>query len=158
MCTELFENLFKQFCCGFNIFQNLETIQMKFKIPLCATVFVFRPKLHFFGAGCSFWYLFLALFCHFFMQKFSFLRGWEVFLSKKRQIFLCKTSVFGGLGGLFGTFFSTFVIFSCKNSVFWEAGRSFWVKKDNFFNAKLQFLRGCVVFFIKKKLQFFEIF
>ena len=68
----------------------------------------------FWGAGCSFGYIFLALFCHFFMQKFNFLRGWVVFLSKKRQFFSCKTSVFAGLGGLFGTFFVIFLSF-CSN-------------------------------------------
>ena len=35
------------------------------------------------------------------MQKFSFLRGWEVFFSKKRHFFSCKTSIFAGLGCLF---------------------------------------------------------
>jgi len=45
------------------------------------------------------------------MQNFSFLRGWVVFLSKKKTIFLCKTSVFAGLGGLFSTFFVYFLSF-----------------------------------------------
>ena len=103
---------------------------------------------------------FLELFLSFFiMQKFSFLRGWEVFLSKKRQFFSYKTSVFAGLGGLFGTFFSTFfVIFLCKNSVFSEAGRSFWVKKDNIFHAKLKFLRGWVAFLSKQNGIFLRFF
>ena len=87
------------------------------------------------------------------MQNFSFLRGWVVFLGKKRHFFLCKTSVFAGLGGLFGTFF---VIFLCKTSLFWGAGWSFWVKNDTFFHAKHQLLRGWVVF-LSKKIHFFEI-
>ena len=45
------------------------------------------------------------------MQNFSFWRGWEVFLSKKRQFFSCKISVFGGLGALFGNFFVDFLAF-----------------------------------------------
>ena len=32
-------------------------------------------------------------------------------MSKKRQFFSCKTSVFEGLGGLFGTFFVYFLSF-----------------------------------------------
>ena len=51
-------------------------------------------------------------------------------------MFLCKTSVLGGLGGLFGTFFVIFLFFfhfSCKTSVFCEAGWSFWVKKTYIF-------------------------
>ena len=39
------------------------------------------------AAGCSFWYLFLSIFCHFFMQNFCFLRGWEVFLIKENIVF-----------------------------------------------------------------------
>ena len=61
------------------------------------------------GSGWSFWYLFLALFCHFFMQKFSFLRGWEVFFSKKTTFFFVQNFSFCG------------------------AGWSFWVKKMAFF-------------------------
>ena len=85
------------------------------------------------------------------MQKFSFLRGWVAFLSKKKTFFSCKISDFAGLGALFGTFFCHFfVIFSCKISVFWEAGRSFWVKKNTFFHAKLKFLRGWMLFLSTK--------
>ena len=66
---------------------------------------------------------------------------------------------FCGSGWLFGTFFwHFFVIFSCKNSVFCEAGRSFCVKKDNFFHAKLKFLRGWVVFLSKKNSIFLRFF
>ena len=80
------------------------------------------------------------------------------FLSKKKLFFSCKTSVFAGLGALFGTFFCHFfVIFSCKNSVFCEAGRSFCVKKYIFFQAKLQLLWGWMLF-LSKKRYFFEIF
>ena len=61
------------------------------------------------GSGWSFWYLFLALFCHFFMQKFSFLRGWEVFFSKKTTFFFVQNFSFCG------------------------AGWSFWVEKMAFF-------------------------
>ena len=35
------------------------------------------------------------------MQNLIFLRGWEVFLSKIRHFSSSKTSVFGGVGGLF---------------------------------------------------------
>ena len=66
------------------------------------------------GAGCSFWYLFWWFFLPFFMQNFSFLRGWEVFLSKKKTIFSCKTSVFAGLGALFDTFFCDFCVIFLK--------------------------------------------
>ena len=66
------------------------------------------------GAGCSFWYLFWCFFLPFFMQNFSFLRGWEVFLSKKKTIFSCKTSVFAGLGALFDTFFCDFCVIFLK--------------------------------------------
>ena len=80
-------------------------------------------------------------------------------MSKKRQFFSCKTSVFAGLGGLFGTFFwHFFVIFSCRNSVFCEAGRSFLVRKRHFFRAKLQFLRGWVVFLSRKNGIFLRFF
>ena len=48
------------------------------------------------GSGWSFWYLFLALFCHFFMQKLSFLRGWEVSFSKKRHFFRSKLQFLRG--------------------------------------------------------------
>ena len=110
-----------------------------FKIPCCRTIFnfssktsgffrvsavvgrfsIFHAKLQVFaGLGA----LFGTFFCHFFMQNFSFLGGWEVFLSKKNTFFYEKLHVFGGLGALFGTFF---VFFSCKISVFCEAGRSF---------------------------------
>ena len=61
----------------------------------------FCKTSRFCGGGCSFWYLFLSIVCHFFMQNFCFLRGWEVFLSKKRHCFLGKTSVFEGLDALF---------------------------------------------------------
>ena len=62
------------------------------------------------GAGRSFWYVF----CHFFMQNFSFLRGCEVFLSKKKTFFSCKTSVFAGLGALFDNFFCDFCVIFLK--------------------------------------------
>ena len=67
------------------------------------------------GSGWSFWYLFLALFCHFFMQKFSFLRGWEVFFSKKTTFFFVQNFSFCG------------------------AGWSFWVKKWDFFEFFFSF-------------------
>ena len=73
------------------------------------------------------------------MQKFSFLWGWVTFLSKKKTFFSCKTSVFAGLGALFGTFFCHF---SCKISVFCEAGRSFWVKKKHIFSCKTKVFAG----------------
>ena len=53
----------------------------------------------------------MTTFCHFFMQNFSFLRGWVLFLSKQRQIFEMKLHVFAGLGALFGTFFINFLSF-----------------------------------------------
>ena len=94
----------------------------------------------------------------FFTQKFCFLRGWVVFLSKKKHFFSYKTSVFAGLGGLFGTFFCHFfVIFSCKISVFCEAGRSFLSKKRHFFSCKISVLRGWVLFLVPF-LSFFCIF
>ena len=68
------------------------------KIPKGRTVFNFSCKTSSFVGGFSF---FLSFFCHFFMQKFSFLRGWMVFLCKKRHFFSCKTSAFEGLGGHF---------------------------------------------------------
>ena len=83
-----------------------------FKIPIGRTVFIFSCKTSSFVGGFSF---FWSFFCHFFMQNFSFLRGWMVFLSKKRHFFSCKTSAFAGLGGLFGNFFGTFVSFFLFN-------------------------------------------
>ena len=53
------------------------------------------------GAGCFFGGTFLSFFGHFFLQNFSFLRGWEVFLSKKIQFFSGKNYVFAGLDALF---------------------------------------------------------
>ena len=65
--------------------------KINFKIPYCRTVFNFSCKTSgFCGAGCFFGGTFLSIFCHFFMQNFSFLRGWEVFLSKKKTLFFRK--------------------------------------------------------------------
>ena len=90
---------------------------------------------------------FLVIFLSFFYAKILFFAKLGGFLSKKKKS--CKTSVFPGLGALFGTFFSHFfVIFSCKISVFCGAGRSFWLKNCIFFHAKLQVLRGWVVFLV----------
>ena len=73
-----------------------------FKIPTCRTVFNFSCKTSgFCGAGCFFGGTFLSFFGHFFLQNFSFLRGWEVFLSKKIQFLSGKNSVFAGLDALF---------------------------------------------------------
>ena len=59
-------------------------------------------------------------------QKFCFLRGWVVFLSKKKLFFSCKTSVFAGLGALFGTFFGGFfAIFHAKFQFFAGLGGLF---------------------------------
>ena len=105
-----------------------------------------HAKLKAFWGGFSF---FWSIFCHFFMQNLSFLRGWVVFWSKKRHFFSCKTSAFAGLGALFDTFFCHFLVFFlCKTSVFCEAGWSFRVKKYNFFHAKVKFLRGWVIFLV----------
>ena len=83
-----------------------------FKIPIGRTIFNFSCKTSgFCGAGCFFGGTFLSFFGHFFLQNLSFLRGWEVFLSKKRQFFSCKISVFAGLGALFGNFFVDFLAF-----------------------------------------------
>ena len=74
--------------------------------------------------------------------------GSSIFFSKSQKvgrfsIFHAKLQLFVGLGALFRTFFWHFlVIFSCKNSVFSEAGRSFWVKKDNFFMQNFSFWRA----------------
>ena len=96
------------------------------------------------GGGCSFWYLF----CHFFVIFPCTISGlcgggWSFWV--KKYFFSCKTSVFAGMGGLFGTFC---VIFLCKTSGFCGAGWSFWVKNDTFFHAKHQLLRGWVVFLV----------
>ena len=65
-----------------------------------------------FVMGLNIWWSWgLSIFCHFFIKKISFLRGWVVFLSKKRQFFSCKTSVFAGLGALFSNFFVDFLAF-----------------------------------------------
>ena len=65
--------------------------------------------------------------------------------------FSCKTSVFWRDGCSFRYLFSHFfVIFSWKISFFCEAVRSFWVKKEIFCQAKLQFLVVWVVFSSKK--------
>ena len=71
--------------------------------------------------------------------------------------FSCKTSGFtGGFSFSWSTFCQFFVIFSCNTSAFCGAGWSFWVKKDIFFHAKLQFLRGWVVFLSKKNTFFWD--
>ena len=70
-------------------------------VPIGETISIFHAKLQIFGGMGALFGTFLALFCRLFMQNFSFLRGWELFLSKKRQFFSSKTSVFGGLVGLF---------------------------------------------------------
>ena len=73
-----------------------------FKIPIGRTIFNFSCKTSgFCGAGCFFGGTFLSFFGHFFLQNFSFLRGWEVFLSKKIPYFQAKFHVFAGLGALF---------------------------------------------------------
>ena len=66
---------------------------------------------------------------HFFGQLFV------IFLS----FFHAILQLFAGLGGLFGTFFD---IFSCKISVFCEAGRSFLVRKRHFFSYKTSVFAG----------------
>ena len=49
-----------------------------------------------------------------------------VFLSKKKLFFSCKTSVFAGLGALFGTFFGGFfAIFHAKFQFFAGLGGLF---------------------------------
>ena len=131
-----------------------------FKIPYCRTVFNFSCKTSVFcGAGCFFGGTFLSIFCHFFMQNFSFLRGWEVFLSKKIPFFSHKILLFEGLGSFLGEFVCHFcVIFSCKMSVFfWQAGSSFWVKKYFFFRQNFSFCGAECSFWVKKR-HFFEIF
>ena len=71
--------------------------------------------------------------------------------------FSCKTSGFtGGFSFFWSTFCQFFVIFSCNTSAFCGAGWSFWVKKIHFFHAKLQFLRGWVVFLSKKNTFFWD--
>ena len=86
-----------------------------FKIPIGRTIFNFSCKTSGFMPGyLLFWVNFWSSFCHFFMQKFCFLRGWVVFLSKKKLFFSCKTSVFAGLGALFGTFFCHFFVIFLK--------------------------------------------
>ena len=57
-----------------------------------------------------------------------------------------------------GFFWHFFVIFSCRNSVFCKAGRSFLLRKRHFFRAKLQFLRGWVVFLSRKNGIFLRFF
>ena len=73
-----------------------------FKITIGRTIFNFSCKTSgFCGAGCFFGGTFLSFFGHFFLQNFSFLRGCEVFLSKKIQFFSGKNYVFAGLDALF---------------------------------------------------------
>ena len=74
------------------------------------------------------------------------------------SIFHAKLQVFAGLGAFLGELFCQFfVIFSCKISDFWEAGRSFWVKKYIFFRKNLSFCgAGCSFWSIFG--QFFVIF
>ena len=83
--------------------------------------------------------------------------GVEIFFFSKSpfvgrfSIFHSKLQVFAGLGAFLGELFCHFlVIFSCKISVFCEAGRSFWVKKYTFFHAKHKFLRGWMLFLSTK--------
>ena len=102
----------KNFLMGLKIWGSWGSRFVFFKFPYCRTIFNFSCKTSgFCGAGCFFGGIFLSFFGHFFLQNFSFLRGWEVFLSKKRQFFEMKLHVFGGLGALFGTFFINFLSF-----------------------------------------------
>ena len=72
-------------------------------------------------------------------------------------VFRPKLQFFAGLGAFLGELFCQFfVIFSCKISVFCEAGRYFWVKKYIYFPEKLQILRGWMVFFSKKTTLFWD--
>ena len=92
----------ENFLMGLKIWWSWGSRFFFFKIPYCRTIFGFSSKTSVFcGAGCFFGGTFLSIFCHFFMQNFSFLRGWEVFLSKKIHLFSGKTSIFAGLDGLF---------------------------------------------------------
>ena len=84
------------------------------------------------------------------MQKFSFLRGCMVFLSKKKLFFM-QNFTFCGAGCSFWFFFlSIFCHFSCKISIFLRGWEVLLSKKRQFFHAKLQFLRGWVVFLSNK--------
>ena len=102
----------ENFLMGLKIWWSWGSRFFFFKIPIGRTVFNFSCKTSRSCLGtCSFGGTFLSFFGHFFLQNFSFLRGWEVFLSKKRQFFEMKLHVFGGLGALFGTFFINFLSF-----------------------------------------------
>ena len=89
--------------------------------------------------------------------------GSRIFFSKSANIgrfsiFHAKLQFLERLGALFGQFFVIFwVFFSCKTSVFWEAGCSFWVKKILFFMKNFNFC-GAGCFFWSIFCQFFVIF
>ena len=101
------------------------------------------------GSGWSFWYLFFALFCHFFMQKFSFLRGWEVFFTKKTTFFFMQNfSVLSRQVLFLVPFFCTFL------SIFQNPHRQ---DDFQFFMQNVCFLSRQVLF-LSKKMQDFEIF
>ena len=79
------------------------------------------------------------------------IKNFKITINRTVCNFSCKTSVFWRDGCSFRYLFSHFfVIFSWKISFFCEAVRSFWVKKEIFCQAKLQFLVIWVVFLSKK--------
>ena len=104
----------RKFSYGFKNLVKLEVENFFFKIPIGRTIFNFSCKTsRFCGAGCSFWYLFLLIFCHFFMQNFSFLGGWVVFLSKKRLFFHEKLRFLRGWMLFLVPFLTLFCHFFC---------------------------------------------
>ena len=92
------------------------------------------------------------------MKKFCFLRGWVVFLSKKKVFFMQNFS-FCEAGCSFWYLFLSFLChFLCKNSVFCEGGWPFWVKKKTFFSCKISDFAGLGALFGTFFCHFFVIF
>ena len=114
-----------------------------FKIPIGRTIFNFSCKTSGFrGAGCFFGSIFLAFFCHFFMQNFCFLRGWVVFLSKNRQFFYAKLQFLRGWVVFLVPFLSLFCHFFMQNFSFLRGWEVFLSKKRQQISCKTSIVGG----------------
>merc|ERR1711973_631388 len=95
--------------------------------------------------------------------KFGEVGGRDFFFSKSPWVgrfsnFHSKLQDFAGLDGFFGQFFVNFLSFlEAKLEFLAGLGGLFELKRHFFFFAKLQFLRGWMLF-LSKKMQDFRIF
>ena len=122
---------------GFKSLVNLGVEIFFFKILIGRTFFNFSCKTSRSCLGtCSFGGTFLSFFGHFFLQNFSFLRGWEVFLSKKIHFFLAKIQFLRGWVVFLVPFLSFFCHFLMQNFSFLRGWMVFLSKKRHFFSCK----------------------